>query len=44
MLLDAVAQRARELSCCRVTLEVNMDNPGAKKLYGRSGFVMTQEF
>jgi hypothetical protein len=21
-----------------------MDNPGAKKLYERSGFVMTQEF
>lgn len=44
MLLEAVAQRARELSCCRVTLEVDMDNPGAKKLYERSGFVMTKEF
>ena len=44
MLLDAVAQRARELGCCRVTLEVDTDNPGAKKLYERSGFVMTQEF
>ena len=44
MLLEAVAQRARELGCRRVTLEVDMDNPGAKKLYERSGFVMTQEF
>ncbi len=44
MLLNAVAQRARELGCCRVTLEVDTDNPGAKKLYERSGFVMTQEF
>ena len=44
MLLDAVAQRARELGCCRVTLEVDTENPGAKKLYERSGFVMTQEF
>lgn len=44
MLLDAVAERARELGCCRVTLEVDVENPGAKKLYERSGFVMTQEF
>lgn len=44
LLLDAVAARARELGCCRVTLEVDSDNPGAKKLYERAGFVMTQEF
>ena len=44
MLLDAAAERARELGCCRVTLEVDTANPGAKKLYERSGFVMTQEF
>jgi len=44
LLLDAVAQRAKELGCCRVTLEVDTDNPGAKKLYDRSGFVKTQEF
>lgn len=44
MLLDAVAKRARELGCCRVTLEVASDNSGAKKLYERSGFGMTQEF
>lgn len=44
MLLDAVSKRARELGCCRVTLEVDTGNPGAKKLYERSGFVMTQEF
>lgn len=44
LLLDAVARRARELGCCQVTLEVDSENPGAKKLYERSGFVMTQEF
>lgn len=44
MLLQAVAQRARELGCCRVTLEVDSSNPGAKKLYERSGFVISQEF
>jgi ribosomal protein S18 acetylase RimI-like enzyme len=44
LLLEAVSDRARELGCCRVTLEVDTDNPGAKKLYERSGFVMTQEF
>tara|TARA_R110002072_G_scaffold173600_2_gene328294 strand:+ start:72335 stop:72799 length:465 start_codon:yes stop_codon:yes gene_type:complete len=44
MLLDAVAERARKIGCCRVTLEVDTANPGAKKLYERSGFVMTQEF
>lgn len=44
MLLDAVAERAGELGCCRVTLEVDTENPSAKKLYVRSGFVMTQEF
>lgn len=44
MLLDAVIERARELGCCRVTLEVDTRNAGAKKVYERSGFVMTQEF
>lgn len=44
ILLDAVDTRARELGCCRVTLEVVEDNPGAKRLYERSGFRMVQEF
>lgn len=44
LLLAAVDDRARELGCCRVTLEVVEDNPGAKRLYERTGFKMTQEF
>ncbi|MDA0285427.1 MAG: GNAT family N-acetyltransferase [Planctomycetota bacterium] len=44
LLLDAIARRAQELGCCRVTLEVASDNPGAKRLYERSGFAMAQEF
>lgn len=43
-LLDAVDRRARQLGCCRITLEVDSDNPGAKKLYERAGFVRVQEF
>lgn len=44
VLLKAVDDRARELGCCRVTLEVVDDNPGAKRLYERTGFRMVQEF
>ena len=44
VLLKAVDDRARELGCCRVTLEVVEDNPGAKRLYERTGFRMVQEF
>ena len=44
LLLAAIDDRARELGCCRVTLEVVEDNPGAKRLYERTGFRMTQEF
>lgn len=44
ILLQAVDARARELGCCRVTLEVVEDNPGAKRLYERTGFRMVQEF
>lgn len=43
-LLDAVAERARELGCCRITLEADTANVGARKLYERAGFVRTQEF
>ena len=44
VLLQAVDARATELGCCRVTLEVVEDNPGAKRLYERTGFRMVQEF
>lgn len=38
-LLASVEEMARDLDCCRVTLEVKEDNPRAKALYHRSGFV-----
>jgi ribosomal protein S18 acetylase RimI-like enzyme len=37
-LLEAVAAQARQLGCCKVTLEVRADNEGAKRLYRRVGF------
>jgi len=37
-LLDAVTSKARELDCCKVTLEVRADNEVAKRLYRRRGF------
>jgi GNAT superfamily N-acetyltransferase len=37
-LLAAVEQRARELGCCRVTLEVQEGNGGARRVYARAGF------
>jgi ribosomal protein S18 acetylase RimI-like enzyme len=37
-LLRAVQGHARELECCRVTLEVRSDNIKAKKLYHALGF------
>ncbi len=37
MLLDAVAAKAQELGCCKVTLEVLEGNP-AKRLYESAGF------
>jgi GNAT superfamily N-acetyltransferase len=37
-LLEAVAQRARDLGCCRVTLEVQTDNRRARQLYESAGF------
>ncbi len=37
-LLAAVERSAREAGCCKVTLEVRVDNPGARSLYRRSGF------
>jgi ribosomal protein S18 acetylase RimI-like enzyme len=38
-LLDATADLARSLDCCRVTLEVRGDNPRARRIYDRAGFV-----
>jgi GNAT superfamily N-acetyltransferase len=37
-LLQAVARRARELGCCKLTLEVYEKNPGARALYESEGF------
>lgn len=37
-LLDAVAGKARELGCCKVTLEVHERNLTAKRMYEAAGF------
>ena len=37
-LLQAIAALARQLGCCRITLEVRKDNPRARRLYERAGF------
>lgn len=37
-LLHAVEQKARELGCCKVTLEVQENNAKARRLYERTGF------
>lgn len=37
MLLQAVQKKARKLNCCKLTLEVRMDN-SARQLYERFGF------
>jgi ribosomal protein S18 acetylase RimI-like enzyme len=37
-LLEAVARRARETDCCKVTLEVRLANPQARRLYERLEF------
>ena len=41
-LLAGIEAHARELGCCRITLEVRDDNPRARALYARSGFVPAQ--
>ena len=38
LLLDAIADLARSLGCCRVTLEVCSDNPRARGIYEANGF------
>ena len=37
-LMDAVVAKARELECCRVTLEVDEHNERARRLYRAAGF------
>ena len=43
-LLDGVAEKALSLGCCRVTLEVDYENEGARRLYERKGFKVSQHF
>lgn len=37
-LLEAIEARARELQCCRLTLEVQEHNQRARRIYGSFGF------
>jgi ribosomal protein S18 acetylase RimI-like enzyme len=37
-LLDAVAEKGRQLGCCKVTLEVHEGNARAKQMYEAAGF------
>jgi ribosomal protein S18 acetylase RimI-like enzyme len=37
-LLEHIEQKARELGCCKLTLEVKDDNHAARRLYKRFGF------
>lgn len=38
MLLDAVDKKARNLSCCKITLEVQENNHSARGLYTKAGY------
>ena len=38
MLLERIEARAREMNCCRITLEVREDNRVARGLYRKAGF------
>lgn len=38
MLLDRIEAKARDLNCCRITLEVREDNRVARGLYRKVGF------
>ena len=38
VLMEAVKQKASDLGCCKVTLEVQAHNDAARRLYERSGF------
>jgi GNAT superfamily N-acetyltransferase len=37
-LIEAIAEEATKLGCCRLTLEVRDDNPAAMALYRQAGF------
>ena len=37
-LMDTIAARARELGCCRLTLEVQENNNHARRIYTAAGF------
>lgn len=37
-LMDTIATRARELGCCRLTLEVQENNHHARRIYAAAGF------
>ena len=37
-LLDAVEKKARQLGCCKLTLEVLENNHGARRMYAAAGF------
>ncbi|HTE20053.1 MAG TPA: GNAT family N-acetyltransferase [Armatimonadota bacterium] len=39
LLLEAVERKARELGCCKLTLEVLENNHRARQVYGAVGFV-----
>ncbi|HRS09700.1 MAG TPA: GNAT family N-acetyltransferase [Sedimentisphaerales bacterium] len=41
-LLDAVADKARQLRCCKLTLEVQENNHRARRLYEAAGFAQAQ--
>ena len=41
-LLQAVEQRAREIGCCKLTLEVQENNHRARRVYGAAGFAQTE--
>lgn len=38
LLLNAIEQRAREIGCCRLTLEVQENNHRARSIYASAGF------
>jgi ribosomal protein S18 acetylase RimI-like enzyme len=38
LMLEYVAQKAREMDCAKITLEVRYDNPGAQHLYNSLGY------
>lgn len=41
-LLAGIEELAVALGCCRITLEVRDDNPRARRVYARTGFVPAQ--